>query len=70
MMRIWMVLILFLCLANAASRAQTHQAASPAQSTADTNTDNSEEPDAPVDEDLRRWTTATWSPGQIALGRC
>jgi HEAT repeat protein len=48
MTRIRVVLICFLCLATAVSRAQTQQAAPPAQSTADTNTDNSEEPDAPV----------------------
>jgi HEAT repeat protein len=47
-MRIRVLLICFLCLVSAVSRAQTQQAAPPAQSTADTNADNSEEPDAPV----------------------
>jgi HEAT repeat protein len=48
MMRIWIVLICFLCMASAVSRAQTQQAAPPARQATDTNTDNSEEPDAPV----------------------
>jgi HEAT repeat protein len=47
-MRLGTVLICFLCLASAVSRAQTQPAAPPPQSTADTNTDNSEEPDASV----------------------
>jgi HEAT repeat protein len=48
MMKIWMVLICFLCLAGVASLAQTQQAAPPTQAPADTTTDNGEEPDAPV----------------------
>jgi HEAT repeat protein len=47
-MRIWVILSCFLCLAGAVSRAQKEQAAPTAQSAADTNTDNGEEPDAPV----------------------
>jgi HEAT repeat protein len=48
-MRIWTVLICLLCLASNVSRAQTYQAAPPAaQSAANANTDNGEEPDAPV----------------------
>ena len=62
MMRIRMVLICFLCLASAVSRAQTQQAAPPAQSTADTNTDNSEEPDAPVTQ------SATADKGNVESG--
>jgi HEAT repeat protein len=57
-----MVLICFLCLASAISRAQTQQAAPPAQSTADTNTDNSEEPDAPVTQ------SATAEKGDVVSG--
>src|SRR5258708_7589963 len=62
MMMIRMVLICFLCLASAVSRAQTQQAAPPAQSTADTNTDNSEEPDAPVTQ------SATAEKGDVESG--
>lgn len=63
MMMIRMVLICFLCVASAVSRAQTQQAAPPAQSTADTNTDNSEEPDAPVTQ------SATAEKGDVVSGR-
>jgi HEAT repeat protein len=47
-MRIWMVLICFLCLANGVTRAQMQQATPPAQSAADANNGDGEEPDAPV----------------------
>jgi HEAT repeat protein len=62
MMMIRIVLICFLCLASAVSRAQTQQAAPPAQSTADTNADNSEEPDAPVTQ------SATAEKGDVVSG--
>ncbi len=57
-----MVLICFLCLAGAVSRAQTQQPSPPAQSTADTNTENSEEPDAPVTQ------SATVEKGNVESG--
>ena len=61
-MRVRIVLICFLCLASAVSRAQTQPAAPPAQSTADTNADNSEEPDAPVTQ------SATAEKGDVVSG--
>jgi HEAT repeat protein len=74
MMMIRMVLICFLCLASALSRAQTQQATPPAQSTADTNTDNSEEPDAPVTQsataekgDVESGTNTAWDMLRTAL---
>jgi HEAT repeat protein len=74
MIRIRMVLICFLCLASALSRAQTQQATPPAQSTADTNTDNSEEPDAPVTQsataekgDVESGTNTAWDMLRTAL---
>jgi HEAT repeat protein len=61
-------------MANALSRAQTQQAAPPAQSTADTNTDNSEEPDAPVTQsataekgDGESGTNTAWDMLRTAL---
>ena len=73
-MRIRIVLICFLCLASAVSRAQTRQAAPPAQSTADTNADNSEEPDAPVTHsatadkgDVESGTNTAWEMLRTAL---
>jgi HEAT repeat protein len=49
MMRTWVFLSCFLCLAGAVSLAQKQQAAPPtSQSVPDTNTGNGEEPDAPV----------------------
>jgi hypothetical protein len=48
MMKRWMVLICFLCLAGAGSLAQTQQAAPPDQPPANTTSGNGEEPDAPV----------------------
>jgi HEAT repeat protein len=74
MMKIRMVLICFLCLASAMSRAQTQQAAPPAQSTADTDTYNSEEPDAPVTQsataekgDVESGTTTAWDMLRTAV---
>ena len=74
MMRIQVLLICFLCLACTVSRAQTQNAAPPAQSTADTNTDNSEEPDAPVTQsatankgDIESGTNTAWNMLSIAL---
>jgi HEAT repeat protein len=74
MMMIRMVLICFLCLATALSRAQTQQAAPPAQSTAATDTDNSEEPDAPVTQsataekgDVESGTTTAWDMLRTAV---
>ena len=56
------------------SRAQTQQAAPPAQSTADTNADNSEEPDAPVTHsatsdkgDVESGTNTAWEMLRTAL---
>jgi HEAT repeat protein len=73
-MRIRIVLICFLCLASAVSRAQTQPTATPAQSTADTNADNSEEPDAPVAHsatadkgDLESGTNTAWDMLRTAL---
>jgi hypothetical protein len=48
MMKRWMVLICFLCLAGAGSLAQTQQAAPPDQPPANTTSGNGEAPDAPV----------------------
>jgi HEAT repeat protein len=61
-MTIRMLLICCLCLASVVSRAQTQQGSTPAHSTADANTDNSEEPDAPVTQ------SATANKGDIASG--
>jgi HEAT repeat protein len=73
-MTIRVLLICFLCLATAVSRAQTQQAAPPAQSTADTNSDNSEEPDAPVTQsatadkgDVESGTNNAWEMLRTAL---
>jgi HEAT repeat protein len=67
MIKIWIVMICSMCLGGALSRAQTQQAAPPAHQTADTNTDNSEEPDAPVEQsataekgNVESGTTAAW----------
>jgi HEAT repeat protein len=69
-----MLLICFLCLATAMGRAQTHQAAPPAQSAADTNSDNSEEPDTPVTQsatatkgDVESGTTTAWDMLRTAV---
>ncbi len=74
MLRVRTVLICFLCLASIVGRAQTQKAASPAQSTADTNTDNSEEPDAPVTQsvsaekgDAASMTSTAWDMLRTAL---
>ena len=74
MKRIRMLLICFLCLASAMGRAQTHQAAPPAQSAADTNSDNSEEPDTPVTQsatatkgDVESGTTTAWDMLRTAV---
>jgi HEAT repeat protein len=74
MISIRVLLICFLCLASAVSRAHTQQAAPPAQSTADTNTDNSEEPDAPVTQsataqkgDVESGTITAWDMLRTAL---
>ena len=74
MMNIRVLLICFLCVATAVSRAQTHQAAPPAQSTADTNTENTEEPDAPVTQsataekgDVVSGTTTAWDMLRTAV---
>ena len=74
MLRVRTVLICFLCLASIVGRAQTQKAASPAQSTADTNTDNSEEPDAPVTPsvsaekgDAASMTSTAWDMLRTAL---
>ena len=65
-MRKWMVLICFLCLAGAVSLAQTQQAAPPAQSTADTTTDNGEEPDVPVAQSAKAEKTSVESATNTA----
>jgi HEAT repeat protein len=69
-----MVLICFLCLASVVSRAQTQKASPSAQSTADTNADNSEEPDAPVKQsataekgDVESATNTAWDMLRTAL---
>src|SRR5450432_54807 len=74
MMRMRVLLICFLCLASAVSRGQTQQAAPPAQSTADKDTDNSEEPDAPVTHsatadksDVESGTNTAWEMLRTAL---
>ena len=74
MISIRVLLICFLCLAGTVSRAQTQKAAPPAQSTADINTDNSEEPDAPVTQsatankgDIESGTDTAWNMLSIAL---
>lgn len=61
-MRIRVLLICFLCLASAVSRAQAQQAASQAQPTAETNNGDSEEPDAPVAQ------SATADKGDVESG--
>ncbi len=73
-MRIRLLLICCFCLATAVSRAQKQQAAPPAQSTADTNSDNSEEPDAPVTQsatadkgDVESGTNTAWEMLRTAL---
>jgi HEAT repeat protein len=74
MMRIWIVLICSLCLAGAVSRAQTQHAASPPQQTADSNADNSEEPDSPATQstaaekgNVESGTNTAWGMLKTAL---